>query len=51
MDTILMLGLCFSAFGASMYAMAYEHQQRNEQAMPVFKRSGKDGFGKYNNYK
>lgn len=51
MELILILGLGLSALGASAYAVAYEHQQRTKHVVPTFKRIGKDGFGKHNNYR
>lgn len=47
MELLLILGLGFSALGASAYAVAYKHQQRNRHVAPTFRRIGKDGFGKY----
>lgn len=47
MELLLILGLGLSAVGASAYAVAYEHQQRNKHTTPVFKRTGKDGYNKY----
>lgn len=51
MELLLVLGLGLSALGASAYAVAYKHQQRNKHTTPVFRRTGKDGFGRYNNYR
>jgi len=47
MDLLLVLGLSLSALGASAYALAYEHIQRQQRNNTRFSRIGKNGYTKY----